>query len=137
MEQIKKLNWTSTSNNITTEFLLEKLASAENLLEEQTTEHETIKSNLNELQSEIEDAQSRFEDLSSNYIYEDVEVVENKNADISDKLETIRKELNLIGESGDAKSEEVLMNEEVVDFANALIELLDKSPRLKEFIIKS
>ena len=137
MEQIKKLNWTSTSNNITTEFLLEKLASAENLLEEQTTEHETIKSNLNDLQSEIEDAQSRFEDLSSNYIYEDVEVVENKNADISDKLETIRKELNLIGESGDAKSEEVLMNEEVVDFANALIELLDKSPRLKEFIIKS
>ena len=56
MEQIKKLNWTSTSNNITTEFLLEKLASAENLLEEQTTEHETIKSNLNDLQSEIEDA---------------------------------------------------------------------------------
>ena len=137
MEQIKKLNWTSTSNNITTEFLLEKLASAENLLEEQTTEHETIKSNLNELQSEIEDAQSRFEDLSSNYIYEDVEVVENKNADISDKLETIRKELNLIGESGDEKSEEVLMNEEIVDFANALIELLDKSPRLKEFIVKS
>ena len=137
MEQIKKLNWTNTSNNMTTEFLLEKLASAENLLEEQTTEHETIKSNLNELQSEIENAQSRFEDLSSNYIYEDVEVVENKNADISDKLETIRKELNLIGESGDEKSEEVLMNEEIVDFANALIELLDKSPRLKEFIVKS
>tara|TARA_R110001583_G_scaffold32861_1_gene111482 strand:- start:884 stop:1297 length:414 start_codon:yes stop_codon:yes gene_type:complete len=137
MEQIKKLNWTSTSNNITTEFLLEKLASAENLLEEQTTEHETIKSNLNDLQSEIEDAQSRFEDLSSTYIYEDIEVVENKNSDISDKLETIRKELNLIGESGDAKSEEVLINEEIVDFANALIELLEKTPRLKQLIVKS
>tara|TARA_R110000744_G_scaffold121784_2_gene226598 strand:- start:2127 stop:2540 length:414 start_codon:yes stop_codon:yes gene_type:complete len=137
MEQIKKLNWTSTSNNMTTEFLLEKLASAENLLEEQTTEHETIKSNLSDFQSDIEEAQSRLEDLNSSYIYEDVEVVENKNADISDKLETIRKELNLIGESGDEKSEEVLMNEEIVDFANALIELLDKSPRLKEFIVKS
>ena len=137
MEQIKKLNWTSTSNNMTTEFLLEKLASAENLLEEQTTEHETIKSNLSDFQSDIEEAQSRLEDLNSSYIYEDIEVVENKNADISDKLETIRKELNLIGESGDEKSEEVLMNEEIVDFANALIELLDKSPRLKEFIVKS
>ena len=137
MEQIKKLNWTSNSNNMTTEFLLEKLATAENLLEEQTSESETIKSNLSDLQSDIENAQSHLEDITSNYIYEDIETIETRNNEIVDKLETIRKELDLIGECGDEKSEEVLMNEEIVDFANGLIVLLEKSPRLKEMIIKS
>jgi chromosome segregation ATPase len=137
MEQIKKLNWTSTSNNMTTEFLLEKLATAENLLEQQTSESETIKSNLSDLQSDIETAQSQMEDITSNYIYEDIETIETRNSEIVDNLETIKKELDLIGESGNEKSEEVLMNEEIVDFANGLIELLDKSPRLKEFIVKS
>ena len=122
---------------MTTEFLLEKLATAENLLEQQTSESETIKSNLSDLQSDIETAQSQMEDITSNYIYEDIETIETRNSEIVDNLETIKKELDLIGESGNKKSEEVLMNEEIVDFANGLIELLDKSPRLKEFIVKS